>query len=430
MGIAARRRAGLPRLLHGGSVPQTVDPARGLSYLKGVSKLDIITLPDRRLRTASAPVERIDDDVRRFLDDMLETMYEAPGIGLAAVQVGVPRRMVTVDVAKREDEDAEPNPLFLINPEILWSSDERAVHEEGCLSIPEYYAEVERPASVRVRYLDRDGKLQEIEANSILAVCLQHEIDHLNGTLFIDHLSKLKRDRARAIMAGDTETGVMVMRMEAGLDTGPVAMGERVPIGPDMTAGELSERLARLGADLMARALSALSRGVLDTRPQPAEGVTYASKIDKSETRIDWSRAAAEVHNHIRGLSPIRARLETEFGKGPERVKVLRSTRADGSGAAGRVLDADLTVACGSGAVRLVELQRAGRQPVKAAEFLRGLRLGPGQRLRDERRIAGRGAGRPGRLGHGLDFVQVRRDRNGRSPWSRSSTEMTVGSTR
>ncbi len=159
-----------------------------------MSKLEIITLPDRRLRTASASVERVDGDVRRFLDDMLETMYEAPGIGLAAVQVGVPRRMVTIDVARREDETAEPNPMFLINPEILWTSDERAVHEEGCLSIPEYYAEVERPASVRVRYLDRDGKLQEIEANSILAVCLQHEIDHLNGTLFIDHLSKLKRD--------------------------------------------------------------------------------------------------------------------------------------------------------------------------------------------------------------------------------------------
>jgi peptide deformylase len=159
-----------------------------------VSKLDIITLPDRRLRTASALVERVDDDVRRFLDDMLETMYEAPGIGLAAVQVGVPRRMVTIDVAKREDEDAEPNPLFLINPEIVSSSDERAVHEEGCLSIPEYYAEVERPASVKVRYLDRDGKPQEMEANGILAVCLQHEVDHLDGTLFIDHLSKLKRD--------------------------------------------------------------------------------------------------------------------------------------------------------------------------------------------------------------------------------------------
>ena len=159
-----------------------------------MSKLDIITLPDRQLRTRSAPVERVDDELRRFLDDMLETMYEAPGIGLAAVQVGVPRRLVTVDVAKREDEDADPNPLFLINPEILWRSDEQAVHEEGCLSIPEYYAEVERPASVRVKYLDRDGVLQEVEAEGILAVCLQHEIDHLDGTLFIDHLSKLKRD--------------------------------------------------------------------------------------------------------------------------------------------------------------------------------------------------------------------------------------------
>jgi methionyl-tRNA formyltransferase len=176
-------------------------------------------------------------------------------------------------------------------------------------------------------------------------------------------------------MAGDAETGVMVMRMEAGLDTGPVAMGERVAIGPDMTAGELSERLARLGADLMARALSALSRGVLDTRPQPPEGVTYARKIDKSETRIDWSRPAADVHNHIRGLSPDPgAWFATDFGKGPERVKVLRSTLANGSGAPGAVLDTNLTVACGSGAVRLIELQRAGKQPVKAGEFLRGLR--------------------------------------------------------
>jgi peptide deformylase len=159
-----------------------------------VSKLDIITLPDRILRTVSTPVERIDDDLRHFLDDMLETMYDAPGIGLAAVQVGVLRRIVTVDVAKREDEDAPPNPMFFINPEILWSSDERDTHEEGCLSIPDYYAEVERPASIRIRYLDRDGKPQELSADSILAVCLQHEIDHLNGTLFIDHLSKLKRD--------------------------------------------------------------------------------------------------------------------------------------------------------------------------------------------------------------------------------------------
>jgi peptide deformylase len=159
-----------------------------------VSKLDIITLPDKLLRTTSAPVERVDDDLRRFLDDMLETMYEAPGIGLAAVQVGVPRRIVTVDVARREDENATPNPMFFINPEIVHASDERAVHEEGCLSIPEYYAEVERPAAIRIRYLDRDGKLQEMDAEGILAVCLQHEVDHLNGTLFIDHISKLKRD--------------------------------------------------------------------------------------------------------------------------------------------------------------------------------------------------------------------------------------------
>ena len=159
-----------------------------------MAKLDIITLPDRKLRMRSAPVERVDDEVRKLMDSMLEAMYEAPGIGLAAVQVGVPRRIVTIDVAQREDESAEPDPLFLINPEILWASDERQTAEEGCLSIPEYFAEVERPAEVRVAYIDRDGKKQELEANGVLAICLQHEIDHLDGKLFIDYLSKLKRD--------------------------------------------------------------------------------------------------------------------------------------------------------------------------------------------------------------------------------------------
>jgi peptide deformylase len=160
-----------------------------------VAKLDIITLPDRKLRMTSDPVERVDDDLRRFMDSMLETMYEAPGIGLAAIQVGVPRRVMIVDVATRQEgEEAKPNPLFLINPKILTWSDQFAVAEEGCLSIPEYFAEVERPASVRVAYLDRDGKPQEIEADGILAVVLQHEIDHLDGKLFIDLLSKLKRD--------------------------------------------------------------------------------------------------------------------------------------------------------------------------------------------------------------------------------------------
>jgi peptide deformylase len=159
-----------------------------------VAKLDIITLPDRKLRLKSKLVERIDDEVRAFMDAMLETMYAAPGIGLAGIQVGTPRRVVTIDVAQREDETADPDPLFLINPEVLWTSDERATAEEGCLSIPEYFAEVERPAKVRVAYLDRDGKRQEIEANGIMAVVLQHEIDHLEGKLFIDYISKLKRD--------------------------------------------------------------------------------------------------------------------------------------------------------------------------------------------------------------------------------------------
>lgn len=200
----------------------------------------------------------------------------------------------------------------------------------------------------------------------------------LHGCLNL-HGSLLPRWRgaapiARAIMEGDAETGIMVMRMETGLDTGPVAMSEKLAIGPDATAGEVSERLARLGADLMVRALAALSRGVLDTTPQPAEGVTYASKIEKSETRIDWTRDAAEVHNHIRGLSPdYGAWFLADFGKGGERVKVLRSTLAEGSGAAGTVLDDAFTIACGAGAVRLIEVQRAGKKPARAAEFLRGL---------------------------------------------------------
>lgn len=159
-----------------------------------MAKLDIITLPDRKLRLVSEPVERVDDDLRKFADDMLDAMYAAPGIGLAAIQVGVPRRMLVCDVAQREDEEADRDPMVLINPQILASSDEGVVREEGCLSIPDYFAEVERPDSVRVAFLDRDGKAKEIEATGVLATCLQHEIDHLNGKLFIDYLSKLKRD--------------------------------------------------------------------------------------------------------------------------------------------------------------------------------------------------------------------------------------------
>jgi peptide deformylase len=156
------------------------------------TKLEILVLPDPVLRQKSALVEAVNDETRRFMDRMLKTMYEAPGIGLAAIQVGEPRRIVTLDVAREEEPK---NPLFLVNPEIVWSSeDERSTYEEGCLSIPDYYAEVERPAKVRVRYVDYEGKLQEREADGLLATCIQHEIDHLNGVLFIDYLSKLKRD--------------------------------------------------------------------------------------------------------------------------------------------------------------------------------------------------------------------------------------------
>ncbi len=153
---------------------------------------DIIKLPDKRLRLISEPVQAIDDEVRRLIDDMFETMYHAPGIGLAAIQVGVPRRIITMDLAK-ENEPKEPR--VIINPQLVWSSDEKAVYEEGCLSIPEYYEEVERPMQVKVKYLDRDGSAHEVDANGLLSTCLQHEIDHLNGVLFIDHISKLKRDR-------------------------------------------------------------------------------------------------------------------------------------------------------------------------------------------------------------------------------------------
>ena len=152
----------------------------------------ILILPDPRLREVSAPVERVDDGIRRLVEDMLDTMYDAPGIGLAAIQIGVPRRVVTIDVAKKDEPRA---PQAFLNPEIVAHSEELSLYEEGCLSIPEIHEDVERPAAIRLRYLDLQGKPQEIEADGLLATCLQHEIDHLNGVLFIDHISKLKRDR-------------------------------------------------------------------------------------------------------------------------------------------------------------------------------------------------------------------------------------------
>jgi len=183
-------------------------------------------------------------------------------------------------------------------------------------------------------------------------------------------------------MAGDTETAATVMRMEAGLDTGPVCLVERVAIGPDMTAGELHDILARQGAGLMVRALAALERGSLTETPQPSEGVTYAAKIEKAEARLDLSRPAAEVVNRIRGLSPFPgAWLEAGPSGSRERLKVLKARLADGTGVPGTILDDRLTVACGIAAVRILELQRAGKRPMTADELLRGFPLRRGDRL-------------------------------------------------
>jgi peptide deformylase len=157
---------------------------------------EIIILPDKQLRLVSKPIEKVTTEIRKLADDMFETMYEAPGIGLAAIQVAQPVRLITMDLAKKnESGETTPQPRVFVNPEILSSSEEKSVYEEGCLSIPEYYEEVERPAKVRVRFMDLDGKMHEEDAEGLYATCIQHEIDHLNGVLFIDYLSKLKRDR-------------------------------------------------------------------------------------------------------------------------------------------------------------------------------------------------------------------------------------------
>ena len=199
------------------------------------------------------------------------------------------------------------------------------------------------------------------------------------------HASALPRWRGaapieRAIMADDTETAVMAMRMEEGLDTGPICLEERVAIGANETAGDLRARLASLGADLMVDALRKLETGPLDCIPQSESGVTYATRIDKAETRIDWRRPARELHNHIRGLSPAPgAWCEFPRGKAPERIRILRTEIADGSGGPGKVLSLEpFVIACDSGALALIEVQRAGKKPVTAAEFLRGARLSAG----------------------------------------------------
>ena len=201
------------------------------------------------------------------------------------------------------------------------------------------------------------------------------------------HASLLPRWRGaapiqRAVMAGDAESGVCVMKMEAGLDTGPVGMVERLEIGPDMTSGELHDQLAPLGADLMVRALAALGRGALRFTPQPEEGVTYAAKIGNAEAKLNWARPAKQVHDLVRGLAPFPgAFAEIDLGKGRERLKILRTALAGGAAEPGMLLDDEGTVACAEGAVKLLQVQRAGGRPVSGAEFLRGARLAAGARL-------------------------------------------------
>jgi len=201
------------------------------------------------------------------------------------------------------------------------------------------------------------------------------------------HASLLPRWRGaapinRAIMSDDAESGVMVMKMDVGLDTGDVAMAERVAISDTMTAADLHDRLARLGADLMVRAMAALARGGLQLTRQSEEGVTYAAKIEKAEARIDWSKPARQVLRHIHGLSPFPGAWSEIAGESENaRIKILRCEPVNGSGAPGEVLDDHLTIACGEGAIRIVELQRAGKAPMKAAEFLRGVPVKPSMRL-------------------------------------------------
>jgi len=169
-----------------------IDPLWRLNYFVRMAKLDIVTLPDPILRVVSTPVERVDDDLRRLIDDMFETMYAAPGVGLAAVQVGVPRRLLVLDVGGKEPEDRDP--LVMINPEIVRLADGRRIYDEGCLSIPDVKVDIERPDGVTVRFLDRDGRQQERAAEGLLATAVQHEIDHLDGRLIIDFLSRLRRE--------------------------------------------------------------------------------------------------------------------------------------------------------------------------------------------------------------------------------------------
>lgn len=261
-----------------------------------------------------------------------------------------------------------------------------AVHRLG----EELELEVRTPLSLKGEAEQDAFRALDADVAVVVAYGLLLPRAILDGTrlgAFNGHASLLPRWRGaapvqRAIMAGDAETGMMIMKMDEGLDTGPVALTERVAIEPDMTAGELHDALMNAGADLMVQAMGALEAGTLDVAPQASEGATYARKITKDETRIDWSRPAGEVHNHIRGLSPFPgAWCEMAVDGKAERLKILRSKLGSGSGAAGAILDDNLTVGCGEGSVRLVEVQRSGGKPMRADAFVRGAKLAVGDRL-------------------------------------------------
>jgi methionyl-tRNA formyltransferase len=249
------------------------------------------------------------------------------------------------------------------------------------LALPVYTPKNLRDEEVQAAFRAHNADLAVVVAYGLILPKPVLEAPRL-GCLNV-HASLLPRWRGaapinRAIMAGDAETGVTIMKMDEGLDTGAMAMTERVSIDIDMTAGELHDVLARLGADLMALALAAAERGSLILTPQPQAGATYAEKISKNETHIDWTKPWKQVHDHIRGLSPFPGAW---FEFGGARVKALRSTKGDGADTAGTVLDDRLTIACGTGAVRLTQVQRAGKQPMNADDFLRGAPVKAGTRV-------------------------------------------------
>ncbi|WP_299938884.1 methionyl-tRNA formyltransferase [uncultured Nitratireductor sp.] len=272
-----------------------------------------------------------------------------------------------------------PRPAGRRGLELTKSPVHRAAEELGI--------EVRTPKSLKSEEEQAEFSALNADAAIVVAYGLLLPKAILEGTrlgCFNGHASLLPRWRGaapiqRAIMAGDAETGMMVMKMDEGLDTGPVAMTERLAITPDMTGGELHDAMRETGAALTVKAMDALEKGALELTPQPEDGATYARKILKDETRVDWSRPAKEVHDHIRGLSPFPgAWCEMQFGSKPERVKLLRTVLASGEGAPGEALDDTLTIACGDGAVRLTEVQRAGGKPMKAVDFLRGAKLEKG----------------------------------------------------